>query len=422
MTMRVRTGLMLIAALAMMGLASCGHYTCGATFGSSTCAAGPLGLGGGGGTGSADAAFVFVANGSATGSIVGYTLNTSVAPPTLTGTANYTAPVTPTADAGLGMAVAQKQFLYAAFGSTKQIFVWTISSTGTLTAVGTTPVAASFATGATSTFDTRRVITNPAGTLLFVADAFGSQIFVYQIGSGGGLTAVTGSPFSVAPLVPGNMTTDGLGTFLYVTDSSSGHTGSEIAAYSIGTGSSLGVLTAVSGSPFVGTPFDMWQVQGEPTGKYLIGTKGMSLSVNGSDDPNLYVFSIGSSGAISFVAPFPTTNSPFSIAVDPNTGSGDLVYTFGLNDPGIAFNSVEGYALSSSGTLTKVNGSPFASGAVGSEGQFDQSGGLLFVYGGLFDINTVVYRVTSLDVSAGNLTTPTGSGTFGGFWVGTDAP
>jgi len=113
-----------MVALAMMGLASCGHYTCGATFGSSTCAAGPPGLSGGGGTGSATAAFVFVANGSATGSIVGYTLNTSVTPPTLTATANYTAPVTPSADAGMGMAVAQKQFLYTAFGSTGQIFSW----------------------------------------------------------------------------------------------------------------------------------------------------------------------------------------------------------------------------------------------------------------------------------------------------------
>jgi hypothetical protein len=320
----------------------------------------------------------------------------------------------------MGMAVAQTKYLYAAFGSTGQVFGWSINTDGTLAAVSLSPYTAAFVTGATTTFDTRRVATNPAGTLLFIADEFGSQIFVYQIGTGGVLTAV-GSAVLV-PFSPGNMTTDGLGTFLYVTDSSSGHTGSEIAAYSIGTGSSLGVLTAVPGSPFVGTPFDMWQVQGEPTGKYLIGTKGMSLSVNGSDDPNLYVFSIGSTGAISFVAPFPTTNSPFSIAVDPNTGSGNLIYAFGLDDLGTAFNPVEGFALSSSGTLTNVNGSPFTAGAVGSEGQFDQSGGLLFVYGGLFEVSTVVYRVTSLDVSAGNLTTPTGSGTYGGFWVGTDAP
>jgi hypothetical protein len=411
---------MVIIALTIMGLASCGHYTCGANFGSSTCSAGPPGLSGGGGTGSADAAFVFVLNGTGTGSVVGYTLNTSVNPPTLAATANYTAPVTPSADAGIGMAVAQKQFLYAAFGSTDQIFVWTISSTGTLTAVGTTPVSAPFLTGATSTFDTRRVATNPTGTLLFIADEFGSQVFVYQIGSGGVLSAVTGSPFAV-PISPGNMATDGLGKYLYITETFSDHTGDQIAAFSIGTGSSLGFLTAVSGSPFIGASFNMWQVQGEPTGQFMIGTKGLSTSVNGSEDPNLYVFSIGSTGALAAPVLFPTTTSPFNIATESNAG-GNLVDTFGLNVGGTAFNPVEGFALSSSGALTKVNGSPFTAGAVGSEGQFDQSGGLLFVYGGLLNNTSVVYEVTALDVSGGNLMTPAGIGTFGGFWVGTDAP
>jgi hypothetical protein len=417
MTIRVRSGLMLIAALAMLGLASCGHYTCGASFGSSTCTGGPPSLSGGGG-GSAAAAFVFVANGSATGSIVGYTLNTNVAPPTLASTPNYTAPTTPNNDAGIGMAVAQKQFLYAVFGSTNQVFGWTISSTGTLTPVGSTVfLPVTFVTGATTTFDTRRVATNPAGTLLFIADEFGSQIFVYQIGSGGVLTAV-GSPVPVL-FSPGNMTTDGLGKYLYVSDSSSGnHTGFQIAAYSIG---NSGTLAAVVGSPFFGTNFDMWQLQGEPTGQFMIGTKGLTTSVNGAEDPNLYVFSIGSSGALAAPILFPTTNSPFSIATQSNAG-GNLVYSFGYNAGATAFNPVEGYALSSSGTLSKVNGSPFTVGAVGSEGQFDQSGSLLFDYGGLLDINTVVYQVTALDVSSGNLTVPTGTGTFGGYWVGTDAP
>ena len=64
MTMRVRGVLMLVAGLAVMGLASCGHYNCssGATFGNSSCTASGGGLGSGGGGGSATAAFVFVAD------------------------------------------------------------------------------------------------------------------------------------------------------------------------------------------------------------------------------------------------------------------------------------------------------------------------------------------------------------------------
>jgi hypothetical protein len=418
MTIRVRSGLMLIAALAMIGLASCGHYTCGVNFGSSTCAGGPPSLTGSGG-GSTAAAFVYLVNGTASpGSMVSYTLNTIAVPPTLTFTSNYTAPATPSRDAGIGIAVAQKKFLYAAFGSTQQIFGWSIDTTGSLTPVQTPAlVEPQLSLFSATEFDTQRVITNPAGTLLFVADEFVNQIFVYQIGTGGVLTAVANSPFTVS-FPAGNMTTDGLGKYLYFSDSTGSHTGSEIAAYSIGTGtgSASGALTLVPGSPFSAANFDMWQVQGEPTGKFLIGTKGFL-----SGDDNLYVFTIGASGALSTPVLFPTTNSPFNIAAQTNSG-GNFVFTFGLASGGLAFNPIEGYALDTGGSLTKVNGSPFLNGNVGDSGQFDQSGALLFVYGGIFNVSTVVYTLTSFDVSAGSLTTPTTTGAYGGYWVATDAP
>jgi hypothetical protein len=419
MTMRVRNGLVLMLALAIMGLASCGHYTCGANFGSSTCSAGTVGLTGGSG-GSADAAYAFVLNGTGVGAMEGYTLDTSVTPPTLSATSDYTPPTTPSDDAGIGMVVAQKQFLYTAFTSTGQIYGWTISSTGILTAIAGSPFSvAPILSAGTTDFDVQRVATNPAGTLLFVADEFGNQIFVYQIGSGGVLTAVSGSPFFVG-FPAGNMTTDGLGSYLYIADDSGAHTGFEIGAYSIGTGSNLGVLTAVAGTPFASTNFDMWQVQGEPTGKYLIGTKGLSMAVgNGSDDDNLYVFTIGPTGAPSAPVLFPTTNSPFNIAVQSNAG-GNLVDTFGLADSDLAFNPVESYSISTTGTLSVISGSPFLTANVGSAGQFDQTGDLLFIYGGVVNGNTVVYTLTSFDVASGSLTTPTATGTYGGYWVVTD--
>jgi hypothetical protein len=118
---------------------------------------------------------------------------------------------------------------------------------------------------------------------------------------------------------------------------------------------------------------------------------------------------------------FPTTNSPFSIAVESDSG-GDLIETFGYDAAGTGFNPVESYVLSSSGTLSVANGSPFLNANVGSEGKFDQSGGLLFIYGGTFNQSTVVYQVSGFAVSGSNLTTPTGIGTYGGYWVITDAP
>ena len=167
----------------------------------------------------------------------------------------------------------------------------------------------------------------------------------------------------------------------------------------------------------------MWQVEGEPTGKFLIGTKGLSDSVNQQEDKNLYVFSIAqASGVITQVgAASPTTYSPMSIAVQSNAG-GNLVYTFGYDVAGTGFNAAEAYTISSSGTLSAVNQSPFSIAALGSEGQFDQSGGFLFEYGGIFNTNTVIYNLTFFDVVAGAPTLPTPEQTYGGFWVATDAP
>lgn len=434
MTMRVRGVLMLVAGLAVMGLASCGHYNCssGATFGNSSCTASGGGLGSSGGGGSATAAFVFVADATGTGTtgtIDGYTLNTTAS--TFGATPSYTAPATPLNDNGVGLVVAQEKFLYTGFGSTEQIFGWSIDASGGLTAVGS-PYPAPFMSSVPAGFGTQSIMVNPAGTLLFFS-TFQNNVYVYQIGSSGALTAVTGSPFSVA--FSGNMATDGLGNYLYITDAS-GHTGTAIAAYVIGstcaTAGSTCTLTPVPGSPFVGTNYSMWQVQGESTGKYLIGTTGQSVAVNGVDNDNLYVFGITTSGAnagaITQLGSVSTgSNSPLSVAVQSNT-NGNLTYSFGVEDSDLAFNPVDGFSLNSVGTLTALSSSPFSNAAVGDQGQFDQSGAFLFVYGGIFNQNTqtVSYQIGAFDVGTGSslgaLTEPTSTLTLtnGGYFAVTD--
>lgn len=415
MTMRVRAGFMMIVVLATMGLAGCDHYNCstGATFGGS-CTASGSGLGTTT-TGSATAAFVFVADATgatSNGTIDGYTLNTSAS--TFGPTPTYTAPATPLNDGGVGMVVAQAKYLYTGFGTTSTIYGWSIGSTGNLAALSNSPYAAPFMPFVPIGFGTQSIITNPAGSLLFFSAAAtgtgtnGPQVFVYQIGSDGTLTAASGSPFAVP--FTGNLATDGLGKYLYITNSFSGtHTASpQIAGYSIGT---TGALTMVSGSPFAGSDFNMWQVQGEPTGKFMIGTTGESVAINTLDNDKLYVFSIGTTGALSEVSgsPFVTQSSPLSIAVQSDA-NGSLVYTFGLTDDRSAFNSVEGYSINSSGALSAVTGSPFSNAAVGDQGALDQSGDFLFVYGVVDNLstNTIVPQMGAFSVASGGaLTEPT---------------
>src|SRR5579872_3869056 len=212
MTMKTRVLLCAIVACATMWMPGCGHYTCGVTFGGSCAGSGGSGIGstGGNGTGSATA-FAFAVNEA--GHVDGFTLTSGTAP-SFAATASYTAPAVPTNLEGSGMVVAQSQYLYSVFSGTGQIFGWTIDSSGGLTPITGSPFSAGYLIG-TPGGGTRSVITSPDGTLLFVLDSSGMSIYVYQIGTGGTLTLVNGSPFAV-PFFPGNMGTDGLGKYLYV--------------------------------------------------------------------------------------------------------------------------------------------------------------------------------------------------------------
>jgi len=318
------------------------------------------------------------------------------------------------------MVVAQGQYLYTAFPGVGQIYGYTLSSGGALTAIGGTPVNAPYMIGSTLA-GLQGMITNPAGTLLFVLNQSGDAVYVYQIGAGGALTAA-GSV--ILPFLPENMATDGLGKYLYVTSASTDTSVTPaIAAYSI---SSSGSLTAVSGSPFSGNvggilnAYGMLQVEGDPSGKYLIGTTSAVIG-----DNHLYVFNIqqtgATAGAITPVSgsPFATVYSPYRIAVQPNTG-GIFVYSFSLNGLGTGDNPIEGYQLNTStGALTPITGSPFAAGSVtGDSGQFDQSGTYLFV------LNSATTTMGVYNVgTTGNLTQPVASvGFFDQAWTVSDAP
>jgi hypothetical protein len=401
-----------MAALAMFGMAGCDHYNCNnAPQLSGSCTTSGSGLGTTGtGTGSGTAsAFAFAVDEA--GTIDGYTLNASTN--TFQATTGYTAPAVPTNELGYGMVVAQTQFLYTAFIGTGQIYGWTIGSGGGLTAISNSPFSAPYLIGIGSNQGPEDMIVNPAGTLLFVDDVSVEGIYVYSIGSGGVLTAVSGSPFSV-PFFPGNMAIDGQGKYLYVTTNTNG---SQIAAYSIGTGA----LTPVLGSPF---SYPMLQVEGEPTGTYLIGTTSSNVG-----DDHLYLFSITQSGsnagAITQVQAVPTVYSPYSIAVQPNSG-GNLIYSFSTNADDTGFNPIEGYQLSN-GALTAVSGSPFSNVADGSWAQFDQSGAFLFPYSEVYDSSTgaTTVQLGADDVASGGaLTQPISPATLTtpGFWAVTDVP
>jgi hypothetical protein len=430
----IRVLLSLLVMLATMLLAGCnGSYGCRVTFGASTCTpsgsqgigsgsgGGGSGGGGGGGGSSTPAAFVYAVDQN--GSVDGYDLSTSGGTfQTITG---YSAPVIPTADPGVGMVVVKQQFVYALFedAEVEGIYGWSINATtGALTLLANFPVGLPLNLPVVG-YNDYSATTDPGGNYLFLANSGTNEILVYAIdGTTGALTAV-GSPVTTI-IEPGNLATDGLGRFLYLGLDGADHNGGVIVGYTIGSG---GVLTAIPGGFFTTPAAGIWQLQGDASGKYMIGTSGSSASYGIPDDLHLYVFSIDqTTGVLTQAAgsPVSTLYSPYTIAMQPPASAGEFIYSFSINDTATGYNPVEGFQLDpTTGTLTELTNSPFSGVFLGQWGQFDQTGANLLVYSNVFNGSTTTTQIGALAVdSTGTLTQPISPATLTtpGYWVVTD--
>jgi len=394
MTMKVRALIVLVVVASTMWLAGCGHYTCGTTFGASSCSSSGGGLNQGTG-GTTKGTYLFIAD---AGGIQGEVLDVSGGK--LTANGSVSLPATNNVP-GSWLAIAGEKFLYSAYPNIGFIYGFSISGSGTLTSISSVnPLLAAYLIGNLPA-GTQGIISNPAGTLLFVADPSNELVYIYQIGTDGSLTP-TGVPLALPPgFQPYNLAVDGLGKYLYVSNLVGGNT-TEVAAYSISN------LAPVNGSPFT---LAIQQMQGEASGTYMVGV----ASTLNSGDHNVYLMAIDqASGAL--IAPptaKSTSGSPEAVAVQPSAG-GTLVYTFPF--PGITSGQVEGFQISS-GALNTIAGSPFA--VSGDFGQFDQNGKYLFV---VEDSGSATAVMSAYDVSASStLATPVATvGWADGAWAPTD--
>ena len=404
MTRQVRLVLMLIVALAVMVLASCDHYTCKVTFGSSTCGSGGGGISqGGGGGGNAALAFGYYVSNT---QVQSFELGPQAS---LLTTPGFVPPVLPTSPHS-AMAIAQQQFLYLPYG-TGQLFAWSIDGgSGALTALNGSPFTAPYAAGlAQASQPLTPIITHPSGNFLYIADTTDSLIYAFSIDPSTGLLTPVGSPFpSIVP--PWNLATDGTGKFLYVSQGNQFGEGQfNMAVFQINSGT--GALSAGTSMAF-----NMWQVQGEPTGHFMIGVDGETgLAPDQKLDKNLYVFPINqATGVLGTPTAVPTANGPVAVVVHPN---GQFVYEFSIVQASGFDAPLEGFSLSA-GVLTSM-GAPFSSlTTIPYGGFFDQSGTYMFVH------SSNAVGVLNVDPTTGIPTepsTPIGIGSDGP-WAITDVP
>ncbi len=291
----------------------------------------------------------------------------------------FTAPTLPSSSLN-SMAIVNNKFLYIPVNGFSNVQAFSISqTTGTLTTIMGSPFQAQAADDS--------VTSDPAGRFLFVGGRFSPAVSVFQINpSTGALTPAPGSPFQSFNLVFSNsLAVDSTGKFLYVGQTSGSN---PIAAFAID--QTTGALTEIPTSPF---HFGVSVLAATPSGSFLLG---IADDTGVSGDNHISVFSINTTtGTLAPVSgsPFTTVKVPWALSIHPN---GKLVYASTV-DSSQNVSAMEGYQLNTSGTLTAIQGSPFATIPVVAGCQFVQNGADAIC------MNTTGFSVLGVNTTTGAL-------------------
>jgi len=344
--------------------------------------------------------------------------------------------------------VVTPEFLYAT--STNHVLAFTIDQTSG--ALSTPPLVAAGPNQSTG------MVASPNGQL-YVSDFLNDVVDGYSISSSGALTAIPTSPFSLEGTPPG---AGGLSvfvqgsTYLYATDLNAG----TVAGFLYN--SSSGMLTPVPGSPFPAGNTPVQAVQASPQAAsalflyvsnlndsvggisaYAINQQNGTLSpISGSPFPTgdpgsypgpsamvvsygndfLYVALAGTANANNQIAafsinpttgsltalsqsPFATGNDPLQMAYVPVTANAQgFLYTANVQDGTISAFTAD----DATGVLTPVNGSPYTSGtSVWGLSQILTPSGNFFLYAADPEAETVT--AYTINPNTGALTPLQGS-------------
>jgi 6-phosphogluconolactonase (cycloisomerase 2 family) len=200
----------------------------------------------------------------------------------------------------------------------------------------------------------------------FVYQANANQVSIFEVDSNSGTVLATPNPVASAQIPGGIVATSN--HFLYVTEYA--NLGGVVYGYAVNT--STGELSALTGSPFnTGVQQPAQGMAVDPAGKFLYVTEPNTNEV--------VVLAIAADGSLT-----PITGSPFETNdVHPTAASmdasGSYLYVSNLDSPqgGVSAFSID----MSSGALTAISGSPFATMANGGPGQLatDPVGKYLYV-------------------------------------------
>jgi 6-phosphogluconolactonase len=287
-------------------------------------------------------------------------------------------------------------------GTTVGSYIYVGTQTGVLTSYAVSSAGALSALGSPFPLSTAAInglAVTPSNTLLYAAVA-GSGVYGLSINSGSGVASLINTSALVQDVAPSALVVDPSGKFLLVAGLADG--AAAVGEYAI---NSDGTLSEVNGSPVsitfpAGTDTTNLSVSGiavAPNSSYVFVTLGqlgiaplpfntsgglaqntvllgpkatsnianqdLGVAVNptssaffvGETNVGVRVFSIGSNNAFTEISgsPFAAGGQPRALAFD---GTGDYLYVANASD-----NTISGYSVLASGSLTALSGSPFSS-------------------------------------------------------------
>ena len=229
------------------------------------------------------------------------------------------------------------------------------------------------------------LVVSPNGQVLYVADSFDKTISAFAISSTtGSLTAVAGSPFSNGASGALGLTIDPSGTRLYSMD----HDTNEVVTFGIN--SSTGALTLEQTVRSRGAAFSMAIVSGKNPATYL----PRSVYVSNAVSNNISAYRIAqSTGSLTPIAgsPFATGPFPWTISSD---AAGRFLFTGNEGDL-----TVSAFTVGGTGALTPAPGSPFPVGSAPTSVAVDNGAHYVYV------CNNLDNTISGFSVSAsGTLT------------------
>jgi DNA-binding beta-propeller fold protein YncE len=256
-------------------------------------------------------------------------------------------------------------YFYVGNGNNTYIAGFGVSSSGALSVLSGSPYNNGVAA--------QSLAVNPANTFLYAGTTNG--IYGYAINSNGSISVVNSGTAVAQDMVATQMQVDSTGNYLLASGIGTSVQAQAIGIYQINT--STGLLTALTGSPLA-------LYTGSTTTPTVVAPTGLLITPNNSyvyvslATLGVQVLTLGTGGALStgsaptYLIPLSTSTSPadYGLASDPNSA---FLFIAEINT------GLREFSIGTNGGLSEVSGSPYAVGTGPTAAIVDKTGSYVYV-------------------------------------------